>query len=153
MKASLITLSCVLSAVCSEGLGVNEEDAATLDSASLPNVASQVHSRIIEVTNDNMPDHTQLIRVHWAITSEVWLWTFKLRFNYFDEKRNLITTDSEWVALPKIKGRIFHMEQDGFINVAPHEPLNDWHELKVSTDQTSKLKGVSVSVEKAYRPD
>src|SRR6266481_3578852 len=112
MKTFLIIVLSVLAVLGLEAVGVDEKDAALLESADLPNVASQVHSRIIEITNDNMPDHTQLIRLHWAITSEVWLWTFKLRFNYLDEKRNLITTDTEWVALPKMKGGIFHMEAD-----------------------------------------
>jgi hypothetical protein len=153
MKTLLITILCLLWTFHVQGVGVSKEDAATLDDATLPNAANKVHSRISEVTNDNMPNHTQLIRVHWVITSDVWLWTFKLRFNYFDEKHSLITTEAEWVALPKVKGGLFHMEADGFFNIAPHQPLDDWHELTTSTDQAGKIKGVTVTVEKAFQPN
>jgi hypothetical protein len=123
-----------------------DEDVAELDSAqgNYDNVADQVHSRIIEVTNDTITDHN-LIRIHWTVNSEVWIWAFKLRFTYFDENHNPFLTETRWLYSPN---------QDGSYNpVPPHSPIENWHELTVPTDQANKFKAVSVLVETAYQPD
>jgi len=123
-----------------------DEEASELDSAQAGyyNVANQVHSRIIEVTNDIVADH-QLIRIHWTVTSEVWIWAFKLRYSYFDENNKPIRTETRWMYSPN---------EDGSFNIVPpHSSIDDWHELTVSSEQATKFKGVSVLVEIAYQPD
>jgi hypothetical protein len=123
-----------------------DDDAAELDSerASYDNAANQVHSRIIEVTSDIITDH-QRIRIHWTITSEVWIWAFKLRFTYFDENQSPFTAETRWIYSPN---------DDGSVSVIPpHSPIDEWHELTLPTDQASKFKAVSVLVELAYQPD
>jgi len=123
-----------------------DQDAADLDSqqGSYANVANEVHSRIIEVTNDTKEDH-QLIRIHWTVESDLWLWAFKLRFTYFDDNRHQIKTESRWIYSPN---------EDGSVNVIPpHSPIDEWHELTLPTDQASKFKAVSMLVELAYRTE
>jgi hypothetical protein len=123
-----------------------DEDVAELDSAqgNYDNVADQVHSRIIEVTNDIITDR-HLIRIHWAVNSEVWIWAFKLRFTYFDENHKAVSTEARWIYSPN---------EDGSFNmVAPHSSIENWHELTVPADQVSKFRAVSVLVEAAYQPD
>ena len=123
-----------------------DDDAAELDSeqARFDNAANQVHSRIIEVTSDIITDQ-QRIRIHWTITSEVWIWAFKLRFTYFDESHSPFTAETRWIYSPN---------DDGSVSVIPpHSPIDEWHELTLPTDQASKFKAVSVLVELAYQPD
>jgi hypothetical protein len=123
-----------------------DQDAAELDSQQgfYDNVSNEVHSRIIEVTNDTKVDH-QLIRVHWTVDSDVWLWAFKLRFTYFDDNRHTIKTESRWIYSPN---------EDGSCNIFPaHTPVEEWHEFTVPSDQASQFKAVSVLVELAYRTE
>jgi hypothetical protein len=123
-----------------------DQDAVELDSqqGSYDNVSDQVHSKIIEVTNDTKVDH-QLIRVHWTVDAEVWLWAFKLRFTYFDENRHPIKIESRWIYSPN---------EDGSCNIIPpHTTIDEWHEFTVPTDEASKFKAVSALVELAYRTD
>jgi hypothetical protein len=123
-----------------------DEEVAELDSAQgdYDNVADQVHSRIIEVTSDSITDH-ELIRIHWTVNSEVWIWAFKLRFTYFDENHKAVSTETRWIYSPN---------EDGSFNmVPPHSSIENWHELTVPTGQVSKFRAVSVLVETAYQPD
>jgi hypothetical protein len=157
MKTVLITLLCVatiapplaaISIAPKPGTTIEapEEDAAELDSeqGGYDNVADQVHSRVIEVTNDIITDH-QLIRIHWTVNSEVWIWAFKLRFTYFDENHKPVSTETRWMYSPN---------EDGSYNlVSPHSPIDNWHELTVPTDQAGKFRAVSVLVETAYQAD
>jgi len=123
-----------------------DEDAAELDNArgGYDNVANQVHSKIIEVTSDTITGN-ELVRIHWTINSEVWIWAFKLRFTYFDENHKAVSTETRWIYSPN---------EDGSFNmVPPHSSIENWHELTVPTDQVSKFRAVSVLVETAYQPD